>query len=127
MEKALLIEEMESRKNCLEKDRQCDEQIRHNVEHNVRVSVANKMIKFYQIQDKLFLQKKMQKSLDKKKNYAHKPQAKYEVNRDPTRLFKPTQQWMNRFLASNENVSMKPVTFINNVPKLQIPAWRKNA
>lgn len=75
------------------------------------------MIKCYQIRDKDIYNKYI-KSTEKLNAPERKTKSNYELSRDPKRLFRPTQQWINRFLNNNEDNPSRPVNFIGRIPKL---------
>ncbi|XP_044744492.1 coiled-coil domain-containing protein 112-like [Coccinella septempunctata] len=119
-----IIKKWKEEKLASEEEKRRHEEVKNSIKQHVRTSVANKMIKYYQIRDKVTAKKYIEHN--QKINSSEKKTNSSSMSRDPKRLFRPTQQWIHRFLASNENDTIRPVNFIGRIPKLQTPLWRQN-
>ncbi|CAG9815451.1 unnamed protein product [Phaedon cochleariae] len=88
-----------------------------------RAAEANRMIKQFQIQDDLYILKKQTKKTEELKPLRSK--SSQLAKRDPMRLLKPTQQWINRVHDENNYLTESVSLSLKNVQKLRIPEWRK--
>lgn len=122
--KKAIVQKWKEEKLASAEEKNKSEETKNYIEQHVRVSVANKMIKYYQLRDKSRYDKLIKH--DEKSEIPEKKRSTSQMSRDPKRLFRPTQQWIHRFLANNENNPIRPVNFIGRIPKLQKPSWRQS-
>lgn len=122
--KKAIVQKWKEEKLASAEEKNKSEETKNYIEQHVRVSVANKMIKYYQLRDKTRYDKLIKH--DEKSEIPEKKRSTSQMSRDPKRLFRPTQQWIHRFLANNENNPIRPVNFIGRIPKLQKPSWRQS-
>ncbi|XP_060527069.1 uncharacterized protein LOC132702460 isoform X2 [Cylas formicarius] len=94
-----------------------------SLQSKLRSATANRMIKTYQSMDEAHVKKMLQIHASEKQK-SIRIRSSCEANRDPDRLMKPTQQWMNRLRAPRDvAVCQIPEA---RMPKLAVPDWRKD-
>lgn len=122
--KKLEVEEWKNNKIKEKTERIKNQELVEQSEKEIKKTVANKMIKMFQIQDLDFLERKKAKENLRSVSIPNLSRNTSTSKGDPNRLHKPTEQWLNRIMTSDCRHN-QPINQICNIPKLGTPAWRK--
>ncbi|KRT79296.1 hypothetical protein AMK59_7533 [Oryctes borbonicus] len=87
-------------------------------------AMANRLIKEFQSQDAVFVKRRIESCNPRIKSIERYPNT-VNVVRDPSRVLKPTKQWISR-VKSREGSYNSSSTTIKTIQKLRVPEWRKN-
>lgn len=125
MEKKKEIQKWKSTKAVKERADKLEKEILSLREKEKKTSLANKLIREYQCQDNYYISRRLSKLRINvsapsvptlKTNYC-------KVDRDPERIFKATQQWVNRITpedtGSSDNIFARNVS-VKRIPKLYV-------
>lgn len=74
-----------------------------------RTTQAKKLIKQFQIQDDMYIERKREILRTKNRSSEIILRKRDTYCRDPDRLLKPTKQWIRRTEKNNENSSVLPI------------------
>lgn len=119
-----IIEEWKKTKLSLEEEESSRRKIQEQYERKRRAAEANKLIKQFQTQDDFYILKMKQHKRTLQNSILLRSKSSQLAARDPERLFKPTQQWINR--VHDENIyPIEAVIPLKKLPKLGIPEWRR--
>ncbi|GJQ80236.1 hypothetical protein Trydic_g23810 [Trypoxylus dichotomus] len=100
---------------------------KHSLEKKQRLfksAMANRLIKEFQSNDTVFMKRRIESCKPRIKNIERSSNTIY-ATRDPSRLLKPTKQWISRIKSREGSYNSKSTT-IKTIQKLGIPEWRKN-
>ncbi|KAK5648832.1 hypothetical protein RI129_003724 [Pyrocoelia pectoralis] len=113
-------------KSKAEREELNKKQLEEMKEQKERAHKANKLIKQYQSQDEIFIQNKLQIINSQKKVPEILKKNRESYPRDPSRLLKPTQQWIMRTHGeTKENNNIPNLLNLREIQKLGLPEWRK--
>ena len=84
-----------------------------------RATLANQLIKEFQCQDRVYIQRKKESKKQTVNVLKRKPLV-VSPKRDPTRLFKPTKQWICKTLDKEQKSKVGNVTNVAYIPKLWV-------
>ncbi|GLV40381.1 hypothetical protein CBL_04181 [Carabus blaptoides fortunei] len=132
IEKKKEVEKWKSIKTVKERADKLEKEILTLRDKEKKTSLTNKLIREFQCQDNLYIRRRLSK-LRISVAAPRIPTLKTNccnVDRDPERIFKATQQWVNRItpedIGSSDNIFARNVS-VKQIPKLAVPKWRKIA
>lgn len=108
-------------KRSKEQEEKLKREMQEYRERELRIVNSKKMIKHFQSQDDVFIERMKKSRSRKRSNSLERPILKSNAPRDPERLFKPTKQWIFRTLPKTEEdllLEPKQVCNVRFVPKL---------
>ncbi|KAJ8925879.1 hypothetical protein NQ315_009731 [Exocentrus adspersus] len=120
----LIVHEWKERKQTSEEQEIIDKKIAAEQEKRRRAMEANRLIKRFQSQDDLYILKLKQKRKSEQTRIVRSTSS-HSAKRDPERLLKPTQQWINRVHDETPSPKFGRVVPLRCLPKLGVPEWRK--
>lgn len=88
-------------------------------EKQLKVAEANKLIKLFQSQDDIYIQKKKMLNMKDRRNNEDVVKPKVIAPRDPERILKPTKNWLLKLKPAEDNSTGKvSVCSIKNIERL---------
>ncbi|XP_018579645.1 coiled-coil domain-containing protein 112-like [Anoplophora glabripennis] len=121
----MLVQEWKQKRQDMEEQEIIHKKIAAEQEKKRRAFEANRLIKQFQSQDDLYIMRMKQKKKPEPFPILRRSKSSHSAKRDPKRLLKPTQQWINRIQDDNSADKFGNVMPLRCLPKLAIPEWRR--
>lgn len=85
----------------------------------LKAAEANKLIKQFQSQDDIYIQRKRLMNVKERANSEERRKSKIIIPRDPERVLKPTKNWLSKLKHEQDEVVKEvPVCSIRNIERL---------